>query len=161
MTDNLYLAKTMTLTSADSDVSSNYSLTAISGATAMSDGKAYDSNNATYGAYYTWNTAVASGNGSVCPKGWELPSTTLYQNLYGFYNSYTLMQSSSGPNMVLSGRRYASTYDYQNTRGFLWESNTYSDTRAHNTDLWPSNSRFNPADHSEKSDGYPVRCVAK
>lgn len=61
----------MTLTSVNTNVSSDYTVT---GSTTVADGKVYSTGNATYGAYYNWNTAVAGGKGDICPKNWRLPT---------------------------------------------------------------------------------------
>ena len=101
MTENLRLGNstaTITLTSNDSDVTSDFVLPVAqtSGSEAWSDATnstnskhVYATGNATYGNYYNWYTATAgTGTGtmtstsatdllnatsSVCPKGWRLP----------------------------------------------------------------------------------------
>lgn len=87
MVENLRLGqkgKTMTLTSADSDVSANFTLPASAEAnfTGTDNNAVFVS--AEYGGYYSWFTAtagtgkadMASGNAasSICPKGWRLPT---------------------------------------------------------------------------------------
>ncbi len=91
MTQNLRIVN-KTITSADSDVSANFTIPASSTSGFSSDTavNAYYGNNTTYGAYYTWCAATAgckdaSGNNpaanvdaasSICPKGWRLPKGT-------------------------------------------------------------------------------------
>ena len=94
MKQNLRLAKAMTLTPDDSDVSSNFNLAApmatdsgwcsTSGCVDNSN-TYYTEARSSYGAIYNWYTATAgtgtystTGNASssICPKGWRLPIGT-------------------------------------------------------------------------------------
>ncbi len=80
-----------TITSADSNVSSNYNIPASSSPWPSSDNtrqSVHYANNTTNGAYYSWcaataGTCVDSGEakGSICPRGWKLPSNTEYSTL--------------------------------------------------------------------------------
>ena len=92
MVQNLRLVGSRTLTSANSDVTSNFTLPASAGGNwgeASDSLHLYDSGNTNYGVYYNWYTATAgTGTGSmtsvsatnltnasssICPKGWRLP----------------------------------------------------------------------------------------
>ena len=87
MTQNLRLIN-KAITSADSDVSANFTVpsSALWTDTSYTAPHAYYNNNTTYGAYYNWYTAtagtgtnsVSSGDASssICPKGWRLPKGT-------------------------------------------------------------------------------------
>ncbi|MBQ6127710.1 hypothetical protein IJI69_03405, partial [Candidatus Saccharibacteria bacterium] len=134
MTENLRLIGSFTPTSSDSDVASGstFVLTASNSGTwcttqtqaCYDQSMVLDSGRDDYGAYYNWYAAtagtgtysVSSGNasGSICPKGWRLPtggSGGEYQVLYTKYNSSALMLGT--PNFTLSGYRYGSSTNVQ------------------------------------------------
>ena len=171
MTDNLYLVKTMTLTSANSNVTSNYAITGISGTAAMADGKAYDTGNTSYGAYYTWNTAVAGGAGDICPKNWRLPtggSGGEFQLLYNFYNSYDAMTSNTGPNFTLNGHRDTTSIILQGYAGYYWSSTSANINTAWTLLLVDKRAGYDyssvdPATsyYPGKQFGFGIRCFAK
>ena len=162
MTQNLYLAKTMTLTSANSNVTSDYAITRIYGNASMSNGGAYDRGNATYGAYYTWNTAVAGGNGDICPKNWRLPnggSAGDFWVLYAYsYNSAAAFQSNVGPEFVIGARRNGTVFD-DTDRGYYWTNAAYNSSDGYcmffnNSQVWSVNNK-------SKGLGMNIRCLAK
>ncbi len=96
MTQNLRLTN-KAITSADSDVSANFTVpsSVLWTDTSYTAPHAYYNNDTTYGACYNWYTAtagtgtnsVSSGDASssICPKGWRLPkggSSGEFQALY-------------------------------------------------------------------------------
>lgn len=104
MSQNLRLVGSRTLTSANSDVTSNFTLPASAGGvwasstpteTEIDTAHVYYANNTTYGAYYNYYTATAgtgtysktSGNAtsSICPKGWRLLNSTTEHSLWVAY----------------------------------------------------------------------------
>ncbi len=144
----------------------------------------------TIGNYYSWNAATAgTGNsagstpgtkaaGSICPKGWHLPTagTGSYNNKgsfayllrqYGFATADNAGNVGTTPNSMVDAPMYwlrggyvYSTYlGYAGYYGYYWSSNVYSSTNAYvlnfntGTDLYPSNS-------SNRYLGFPVRCLA-
>jgi len=160
MTDNLYLVKTMTLTSANTNVSSNYSITGISGTAAMADGEAYDTGNTTYGAFYNQDTALAQGAGDICPKGWRIPtigsSTNDFQDLYAKYNTSALMRNTSyGPGLVLAGRRLGNSSAVVGSYGYYW-----SDSQTFHLRVGDDGTVLVDAQLSQ-SYGFSIRCLAK
>ncbi len=78
---------TGTITSADSNVSSNYNIPASSSPwsdTSATTNKVHYAGNTTNGANYTWYTATASTQGSnysICPRGWKLPTIAQYESM--------------------------------------------------------------------------------
>ncbi|MBR2543538.1 InlB B-repeat-containing protein, partial [Candidatus Saccharibacteria bacterium] len=107
MTQNLRLVGPRTLTSADSNVSSNFALPAstnwsVPGYSSTGTAMLKDSGNTSYGVYYNWYTATAgtgtynltygTASASVCPKGWHLPTSTEFQTLF---NAYTIANLAS------------------------------------------------------------------
>ncbi len=175
MTTNLRLVspsedKKITLTSADSNVSSDYDVPASSSPwqTSSSSGnaiptlnKVHYKGNTTNGANYTWYTATASTQGSsysICPRGWRLPSNTEYNTLlssagitnggklngspYNFsYAGY--VYSGSLRNVGSEGRYWSSTADGADSAYYLYFDSSYVYTNNY-----------------LRYYGYSVRCVA-
>ena len=172
MTQNLRIAG-KTLTPADSDVTSNYTIPAssISGFDSYDTSNAYVDNND--GGFYNWYTATA-GTGikafstrgqnttvSICPKGWRLPTggnNGEFQALYDNYSSSSILRSNP-VNLALSGNVYSSSRNLQGSNGYYWSSTVYSNIYAHNLYLTASNVK--PADYGSKLFGYSVRCIAR
>ena len=172
MTQNLRIAG-KTITPADSDVTSNYTIPASS----ISGFEYYDTSNAyvnSDGGFYNWYTATAgtgiqslSTNGynttvSICPKGWRLPtsgnSNSDFRTLYNNYNSSSALRSAP-INLTLSGVAYSSSMNAQGSYGFYWSSTVYSSYVAYNLDL--NSSSVDPSDGNNKLNGFSVRCVAR
>ena len=170
MTQNLRIAG-KTITPADSDVISNYTIPAssINGFNFSDTSNAYVNSD---GGFYNWYTATAgtgtqsmsSGNTSVsiCPKGWRLPtggSSGEFQTLYSNYNSSSVIRSNP-VNLTLSGYMYSSSRDNQGILGYYWSSTVYSSgTTAHV--LYLGGANVYPADIYGKHYGISVRCIAE
>ena len=137
MVDNLKIGnrnKTILLTSENSDVNSSYTLPAASSAaTLVGTDTPYIYIDSTYGGYYSWFAATAgSGNKnlptsqnapySICAKGWQLPTETIYKTLVAAYNNRGLNQKpqnfingkcdAAGSCGGTMGCYWASTHDY-------------------------------------------------
>ena len=171
MVDNLRLAKSMTLTSADSNVVSDYELTKKSGSDAIGDGDAYDSGNSLYGAYYTWNTAIADSYvddyhaplNSICPRGWRLVRhDDLSAEAGGIFNYYStnaaLMDSFNGLGYVLSGVYRNGEIVNTNVEGLYWLAGSiYSDQSGSILQLYPPDAPG--TSFANWSYGLPIRCL--
>lgn len=186
MIDNLKI-QNKTLTPADSDVSSNYTLPASS--TSGFSSSNYDgdwvyiadgsgNNKVEYGGYYSWHAATAgtgtqsmsSGDAtsSICPKGWRLPKggssgdfQALVTALGGDTSSAgsTALQNPDGPNFVLAGYYYNGSPYSRGSNGYYWSSTAYAANYAYNLSF--SSSGVDPTSGSLKYDGYSVRCIAR
>ena len=171
MTQNLRIID-KTITSADSDVTTNYTIPAssISGFDTYNTSNAYVDSD---GGFYAWYTATA-GTGtqarstdgqnapaSICPKGWRLPtggSSDEFQALYNNYNSLSALRSNP-VNFALSGNvRSSSRYD-QGLNGRYWSSTVNSGDYAYN--LYLSTPGVYPANDNSKYIGFSVRCIAR
>ena len=168
MTQNLRIAG-KTITPADSDVITNYTIPASS----LSGFNAYDTSNAyvdSDGGFYNWYTATAgtgtqsmfSGNTtvSICPKGWRLPtsgSSGEFRTLYNNYNSSSALRSNP-VNFTLSGAVHSNSRRDQGY-GYYWSSTVNSSSSAYYLNLNISNAI--PADYSSKFYGFSVRCIAR
>ena len=172
MTQNLRIAG-KTLTPADSDVTSNYTIpsSSISGFNAYNTSNAYVDGD---DGFYNWYTATA-GTGtqsmstqgqntavSICPKGWRLPtsgnSSSEFQALYNNYSSSSALRSNP-VNLTLSGYVRSSSRSYQGSYGYYWSSTVNSDDSAY--DLGLSASNVYPANYYGKYGGFSVRCIAR
>ena len=170
MTQNLRIVG-KTLTPADSDVTTNYTIPASS----LSGFNAYDTSNAyvdSDGGFYNWYTATAgtgtqsmsSGNTtvSICPKGWRLPtgrdSNSEFQTLYNNYNSSSALRSNP-VNFTLSGGVNSSSHYGQGSNSYYWSSKVGSSTNAYYLRL--NASSVYPAQNSNKYLGFSVRCIAR
>ena len=171
MTQNLRIAG-KTITPADSDVTSNYTIPASS----IFDSNSFDTSNAyidnSDGGFYSWYTATA-GTGtqslstrgyntsvSICPKGWRLPTggdSSEFKALYDSYDSSPALRSNP-VNLTLSGYVSNSSRYTQGSSGFYWSSTVLSDNSAYAPEL--STWTVNPRNGSGKPFGSSVRCVA-
>ena len=171
MTQNLRIID-KTITPADSDVTTNYTIPASS----ISGFSAHDTSNAyvdSDGGFYTWYTATA-GTGtyalstqgqnttvSICPKGWRLPTSGdngEFKILDSSYSSSSALRSNP-VNLALSGVVHNSSRGGQGIGGFHWSSTVYSSGRAYGLYLAISHAR--PDDYDGKENGFSVRCIAR
>ena len=171
MTQNLRIIN-KTITPADSDVTSNYTIPAssISGF----DSGAYEASNAyldSDGGLYKWYTATA-GTGtyympsttvSICPKGWRLPTggnSGEFQTLYNNYPSSSALRSDP-VNLTLSGNVYNSSRYDQGSNGYYWSSTAHSNKGVYAYDLFLTASTVYPTYYDGKNGGRSVRCIAR
>lgn len=156
----------MILTSADSDVSEDYTLPASSdsGWNTGSAPKIYNRYNLVYYNWYaaTANSSIHGDNNashSICPKGWRLPSggkNGELKTLYTSYANYDAFKEAVSPD-------YAGYFDYLNPgygggSGLYWWSSTA---------FVPRNSAYilhggssNDTDYADAHYGYSIRCIA-
>ena len=170
MTQSLRIAG-KTLTSADSDVTSNYTIPASSG----SGFGTYDTSSVyvdSDGGLYTWYAATA-GTGtkalstqgqnttvSICPKGWRLPTGGNGGEFEALNNRYSSISDlMANANFVLSGFLGGGSRADQGSGGFYWSSTAHSSDYAYY--LYLNTSNAYPAHYSHKYNGFSVRCIAR
>ena len=170
MTQSLRIAG-KTLTSADSDVTSNYTIPASSG----SGFGTYDTSSVyvdSDGGLYTWYAATA-GTGtkalstqgqnttvSICPKGWRLPTGGNGGEFEALNNRYSSISDlMANANFVLSGFLGGGSRADQGSGGFYWSSTVNSSDYAYY--LYLNTSNAYPAHYSHKYNGFSVRCIAR
>ena len=170
MTQNLRIIN-KTITPADSDVTSNYTIPAssINGFSSNNTSNAYVDND---GGLYTWYTATA-GTGtqsmstqgqnttvSICPKGWRLPTSGNGGEFEALNNRYSSISDlTANADFTLSGRVHSSSRGYQGSSGYYWSSTVNSSSNAYH--LLLNTSYVYPANHSSKNYGFSVRCIAR
>ena len=170
MTQSLRIAG-KTLTSADSDVTSNYTIPASSG----SGFGTYDTSSVyvdSGGGLYTWYAATA-GTGtkalstqgqnttvSICPKGWRLPTGGNGGEFEALNNRYSSISDlMANANFALSGFLGGGSRADQGSGGFYWSSTVNSSDYAYY--LYLNTSNAYPAHYSHKYNGFSVRCIAR
>ena len=162
--------------------------TDVSSMTPMTDGttnEVISTGNNTYNAhylvgnYYQWNAATAGTGGadvvgkdatdSICPKGWQLPTTNnqnkgsfdLLLDKYGLnssYNSTTITQSPLYFNP--SGYVTSGLLRYAGANGFYWSSTAHS-SASYAYDLFFGSGYVDPSYGSLRYLGFSVRCLAR
>lgn len=131
---------------------------------------------ATYGGYYSWHTATAGTGtasvntegtdapGSICPKGWRLPTSNDFAKLERAYGlSSSALQATPAPGFKLGGRFLNNGGGYfggKGSYGYYWSSTAYDANRTYY--LGFGSSGVNPAyDYGDKYYGRSVRCVSR
>lgn len=168
MTENLRIAN-KTITPADSNVSSNFTIPASSNSD-TDEFSQYNANNAyvdgIYGGYYTFYTATAgtgtsltsgSAPSDICPKGWRLPGNSELSTLADNYNSSALMQGA--PGFVLSGYAYRGNFTYKGSSGYYFSSAVVSGGYVYMLRI--DGSTIYRSSQVANYEGLSVRCVAK
>ncbi len=189
-----------TLTPNDSDVISNWtSNTGVSALWTSSDGnvaKYYDpgekycntsncnlttsANNGhdAQGNYYSWVAATAGdtrasgdANESICPKGWQLPTSNntdaIQKSFGGLTTVYNINNDAAGSATLRAAPFYfvyggfvnISSLGNAGSRGYYWSSTANSATSA--CSLGFNSSSVNPSDGYNRYVGNSVRCVAR
>ncbi len=178
---NFTLSTSKALTPADSDVPGNWT---PNNNTQTSTGTSWETPSATTArsytngtrTYYNWyaatggttNGSTTSGNasGSVCPKGFTLPTSSDYSSLTTTYNitnnstgSTKLRQSPLG--FVYTGYYYynSSSLDDEGYNGLYWSRTAYFGNAAYN--LYFNSSVVKPQNSQYRGNGLALRCVAK
>ncbi|MDO4746985.1 MAG: FISUMP domain-containing protein [Candidatus Saccharibacteria bacterium] len=120
----------------------------------------------TYGSYYSYAAAIASTTAystsqnittSICPKGWDLPTSTQYNNLRTVSGNTTYAKMSAAPySFIYAGYRNGTSFTSQTSAIRLWTSTNYSASYAYYT------TAYSTASYSSnyKRYGESVRCIA-
>ncbi|MBQ6570897.1 InlB B-repeat-containing protein [Candidatus Saccharibacteria bacterium] len=191
MTENLRLGVdnstswSLNLTTANSDVSSTYTMEATDNNSWTGDATSADfrtgaanngSNSYASGGYlYNYYSATAGGKGTICPKGWTIPADGVASGSFGYllaqYNAVssatsTTMNSSahtSAPlNFPLGGYVDGTGSYISGNTGYLWTSSAVSAANAYAV-YYGSGSGSGAAlsgNSESKTNGYAVRCIA-
>ena len=181
MTKNLDLAGGTTLTPANSNVATNYTLpasrTSANGGVTLDGGfdndtvaDIYNSNSTTCGnnqpcySYYSYMAATAGTNPSsgdaqydICPKGWRLPGYTEYNTLIRTYTTGTALTASPFYG-VYAGSYLGSSFRDGGSLGFYWSSTADSASGAYLL-YFDSSNAGGPGRSYVKWLGYPIRCI--
>ena len=156
----------------------------INAATSIDCSVAENKENCHYhvGNYYQWNAATAGTGealtdqdapGSICPKGWRLPTSNTYatDKSFGKLTSvYSITNNTDGTSDAIlrsspffftrSGDAAHESLLNEGDNGYYWSSRAYADTnRTYN--LYFGNSFVRPNGYYSRNLGFSVRCVAR
>ncbi len=180
MTQNLRIFN-KAITSADSDVTSNYTVPASSAVSSWGSSntqqKVHYANNITNGAYYSWcaatantcqvsGTAISSGDASssICPKGWRLPTKVEMDSFItaaGLSGSDGSTKIMAAPyNFPEAGLVTSSSLQDVGSGGY-WSSTTLSDTAAYRLSFFGGKVTTVSSTNVSRYFGYSVLCIAK
>ena len=175
MVQNLRIAG-KTLTPADSDVTSNFTLTGSTIPFSIAGNNVTPTAFIDLGAntgYYNWFAATAgTGNrthnvnkkdapSSICPKNWRLPTggnDGEYKTLYDHYGSSAKF-TSIPPNFNKFGYIKTSSIMSKGVDGCYWTSTAFNSINAHYVYIRSFTTYAN--NQSNKNFGYSVRCIAR
>lgn len=131
----------------------------------------YDYSNKVYYNWYaatggTTNAETTSGDasGSVCPRGWTLPTKDEYINLIDTYRPGTVYRLRIAPlHFDFTGNYNASAGSYESGGriGTYWSRTAYSADRSYNFFFDDDTRAIKPQNASSRGDGKAIRCVAK
>ncbi len=170
MTKNLQI-ENKTISSSDSDLSSGTFVIPASSTSGFDD---YATPNVyiddTYGGYYTYAAATANtgkgilsdnASGSICPKGWRLPTQAEFTALINAYDAGSDGSKLLQPpvNMLYGGYYYNGSAYKQDSSGYYWPS-TAGSTSDYAYRLYFGSSDVN-TDYGYRRNGHSVRCVAR
>ena len=175
MTTNLDLAGDTTITQADSNVASSYTLPAssTSGFNTAATANVYNSGSTTCGdnspcySYYNYAAATAGTNPStgdsgydICPKGWRLPNQAEYESLVAAVSASGDGIAAAPINGTYSGYHISGTFTNGGAHGNYWSSTAETATYAYRLAFVSGATSY--VDHAvEKQYGFAVRCVVK
>ena len=160
MTQNLRLSSGRTLTSADSNVTRDWSFPS----TSLTSGNTYDearstiSSNTSYGGYYNYCAASAGtvcssssaqdATQDICPKGWRLPTNSEMSGITGYKDTFS---------PVYSGYYHNGSLIRTGSYSFWCSATALSSTRQYNLG-YSSGTLYTNRD-LYKYDGLSVRCI--
>ena len=119
----------------------------------------------TYGGYYSYAAAIASTNAysvsgqnistSICPKGWDLPTSSQYNNLRTVSGNTSYATMSVAPySFIYAGYRNGTSFTNQTSTIRLWTSTNSSSGYAYYT------TAYGTANYDYKRYGNSIRCIA-
>ena len=171
-----YAALTEEQTDTASSGNTTYEVTVVN-----EQAKTYDAHYLVGNMYqYTAATAGTGGNitstsdiptGSVCPKGWTLPSrgtsSTTGNDFYGLTAAYSISSNTAGSTAITQAPLYFSPAGFvvsdslsnAGTSGYYWSSTAYSSTDAYS--LYFYSVVVRPSYLSYRNFGRSVRCLAR
>ncbi len=179
---NLWLTKNLNygsssdtlLTSHDTDLPSNRAFKAPASTTAfetINNDTTYISpktlTDSTYGGYYSFAAAIASTDAysisnqnittSICPKGWDLPTSSIYNHLRTASGNTSYATMSAAPySFKYAGYRNGTSFSGQTSSLRLWTSTNYNSSTAYYTTAYGTASYSG----NYKRYGESARCIA-
>ena len=160
MTQNLRLAGGRTLTSADSNVTRNWTFPtgSLTSGSTNTEARSTISSNTSYGGYYNYCAASAGtvcsqtradATRDICPKGWRLPTNSEQSGITSYVSAFSPVYSGYYVNGTLNT---AGSYGY-------WWSATANDSDLQYYLYYGSGSFETFGDGGFKDFGFSVRCI--
>ena len=159
MTQNIRLSGGRTLTSADSNVTRNWSFpsTSLTSGDSYEDAYSTISSNTSYGGYYNYCAASAGtvcsssseqdADQDICPKGWRLPTLDEMDGITSYVSAFS---------PVYSGGYYSGSPYGTGSIGYWWSATAFDSIRQYNLDY---NSGSLGDNFFNKKYGFSVRCI--
>ena len=158
MTQNLRLSSGRTLTSADSNVTRNWSFPtgSLTSGNSYTEARSIVSSNTSYGGYYNYCAASAgtvcsqtqaNASQDICPKGWRLPTLNEMSGITGYASAFS---------PVLSGYYFNGTLRNTGSDGYWWSATAYDSFYQYYLRYDGSSLNTN---YSFKYLGFSVRCI--
>ena len=160
MTQNLRLSSGRTLTSADSNVTRNWTFPtgSLTSTNTHKEARSLISSNTSYGGYYNYCAASAgtvcspssaqNASQDICPKGWRLPTNSEQSGITGYVSAFS---------PVYSGH-YDNGSSYNTGSGGYWWSAT-ADNSIRQYYLYYLGGSLYTLSYYSKSLGFSVRCI--
>ena len=170
MIDNLKLAPGTTITSANSNVASNYTIPSNTSFNSYTTGSAILSGDANYGGYYNYCAATAgtictdsnSTNATydICPKGWRLPTHNEQTSIGGSGSEGGFVTTNvTAFNAVAAGYYDGGSLGSSGTNGYWWSSTASTTTGRYSLSYYTSYGLY--SGRNSRNYGFSVRCVLK
>ena len=159
MTQNLRLSGGRTLTSADSNVTRNWSFPtgSLTSGDSFTEARSTISSNTSYGGYYNYCAASAGtvcsqtkadATQDICPKGWRLPTNGEQSGITGYVSAFL---------PTYSGRYGGSSPTFIGSYGFWWSATAYDNKNYQNYLIYRGSSLDTGG--GLKDLGFSVRCI--
>ena len=160
MTQNLRLSGNRTLTSADSNVTQNWSFpnNSLTSGDSYTEARSTISSNTSYGGYYNYCAASAGtvcndttkqdATQDICPKGWRLPTRAEQNGITSYTSAFSPVYSGLYDN----GSLY-STGSY----GYWWSATAYNSRSQYS--LYYYDGSLYTLSGNLRFNGYSVRCI--
>ena len=159
MMQNLRLSSGRTLTSADSNVTQNWTFPtgSLTSGNTYTEARSLISSNTSYGGYYNYCAASAgtvcssssaqSASQDICPKGWRLPTSSEQSGIISYVSAFS---------PVYSGFYNDGSLNDTGSNGYWWSATAYDSRYRYVLDY---NSGSLDTGLRHKDYGYSVRCI--
>ena len=160
MTQNLRLSSGRTLTSADSNVTRNWSFPtgSLTSGNTYTEARSTISSNTSYGGYYNYCAASAGtvcssssaqdATQDICPKGWRLPTRVEQNGIRSYSSAFSPVYSG----YYVNGSLY-NTGSY----GYWWSATAYSSSNYQYYLGYGGGSLYTSSNNKYR--GFSVRCI--
>ena len=162
MTQNLRLSSGRTLTSADSNVTRNWSFPtgSLTSGDTYTEARSLISSNTSYGGYYNYCAASAGtvcddaveqdAAQDICPRGWRLPTHSEQSGITGYVSAFS---------PVLSGFYRTGTLSATGSYGYWWSATASNSGNQCSMNYSGSGLYLYAGGSNDGGYGFSVRCI--